>query len=70
MDIMNKRTEQKQPQKKWFTMTELRHLQDNELDDLLKSFNFSEESLKQKDHASKLVLIMRKQLDEKWKGIE
>lgn len=70
MDTMNKRTEKKQPQKKWFTMTELRHLPDNELDDLLKSFNFSEESLKQKDHASKLVLIMRKQLDEKWKGIE
>ena len=63
MDNMNKRTEQKQPQKRWFTMQELRELPDNELEDLLRSYGYQDELMKAKTHADKLAIIMRNQLD-------
>lgn len=58
------------PKRKWYTMTELRELPDTELDELVKSFGCSEETLAQYDHASKLVYVMNNQFALRDKGVE
>lgn len=58
------------PKRKWYTMSELRELPDEELDELVKSFGCSEEKLAKYDHADKLVYVMNNQFALRDKGVE
>ncbi len=67
---MDKEKKAKPTQRRWHTMTEMRQMPDAELQELVKSFGWSDEVIGKKDRADMMVKIMNEQFHLRNQGYE
>ena len=58
---MSRKKNTETTRRRWYTMTEMRQMPDAELQELVKSFGWSDEVIGKKDRADMMVKIMNEQ---------